>query len=104
MPAGHVDRGQTFVQAAHAETWEEAGMRVELKGILAVEHTLTTDSDARMRVVFYAEPIDPEAPPKTEPDSESMGAAWVTVDELRALVLVCCAVMLPIGASSSSLQ
>lgn len=84
MPAGHVDRGQTFVDAAHAETWEEAGLQVELKGILSVEHTLKTDSDARMRVVFYAEPVDPAAPPKSEPDSESMGAAWMTVEELRA--------------------
>ena len=84
LPAGHVDRGQTFVEAAHAETWEEAGVRVELKGILAIEHTLTSESEARMRVVFYAEPLDSAAAPKTEPDDESMGAAWMTVEELRA--------------------
>ena len=59
-------------------------MRVELKGILAVEHTLTSSSEARMRVIFYAEPLDPAAPPKSDPDSESNGAAWMTVGELRA--------------------
>jgi phosphatase NudJ len=34
-----------------------------------------------MRVIYLAEPID-DTPPKTEPDDESLGAAWVTRDEL----------------------
>lgn len=84
LPAGHVDRGQSFVEAAHAETLEEAGLRVVLKGILAIEHTLMSSESARMRVVFYAEPEDPTAPPKTIPDNESLGAAWMSVDDLRA--------------------
>lgn len=83
LPAGHVDRGQSFLDAAHAETAEEAGARVVLKGVLAVEHTLVADDAARMRVVFYAEPRDPSAEVKTVPDSESLGAAWLSVDELR---------------------
>eukprot|EP00966_Prymnesium_polylepis_P110435 2555286-Prymnesium_polylepis.1 len=37
-----------------------------------------------MRVVFYAEPSDPAAPPKAVADSESLGAAWMRTDELRA--------------------
>ena len=84
LPAGHVDRGQTFAAAAHAETSEEAGLSVDLKGVLAIEHTLTTDHSARMRVIFYAEPTDPTALPKMVADSESLGAAWLTVEELQA--------------------
>ncbi len=34
-----------------------------------------------MRVVFLAEPTD-DTPPKTEPDDESLGAAWVALSEL----------------------
>jgi len=88
LPAGHVDRGQTFIEAAHAEAWEEAGLRVALRGVLAVEHTLCSDSEARMRIIFFAEPATPGAEPKTEADSESLGAAWMTVDELRAKALL----------------
>ena len=85
LPAGHVDRGQTFVEAAHRETEEEAGIAIKLVGVLAVEHTLSDDSHARMRVVFLATPRDPAAPPKAVPDHESEGAAWLTVGELEAL-------------------
>lgn len=84
LPAGHVDRGQTFIDAAHAETSEEAGIQVVLKGILAVEHSLSSPESARMRVVFYAEPVDPAQKPKAVADSESLGAAWMTVEDLQA--------------------
>jgi len=84
LPAGHVDRGQTFIDAAHAETWEEAGIKVALKGILAVEHSLCSPESARMRVIFYAEPEDPAQQPKSVADSESLGAAWMTVEALQA--------------------
>jgi 8-oxo-dGTP pyrophosphatase MutT (NUDIX family) len=83
LPAGHVDYGQNFVEAALRETVEEAGLHVNLKGILAVEHTLCSNTFARMRVIFYAEPIDPFAIPKTIPDSESEGAAWLSLSQLQ---------------------
>ena len=83
LPAGHVDRGQSFVAAAIRETQEEAGIDVELRGVLAVEHTLVTSSAARMRVIFYAVPRDPSQPPKSVPDAESNGAAWHSLAEIE---------------------
>jgi phosphatase NudJ len=86
LPAGHVDRGQTFKQAAVREALEEAGIQVTLAGILAVEHSIGPRSDeARMRVIFFARPTDPDAPVKSMPDAESDGAAWLTIEELEAL-------------------
>jgi len=83
LPAGHVDRGQSFVDAAFAESKEEAGININIKGVLAVEHTLQSAIDARMRVIFYAEPSDPNQLPKSTPDEESEGAAWLTLKELE---------------------
>lgn len=85
LPAGFVDPGENFVQAAHRETLEEAGVAITLRGILRVEHTTKGSSHARMRVIFFAEPSDPDQPPKSEPDDESNGAAWVTLEELQAM-------------------
>jgi phosphatase NudJ len=54
LPAGRVDPGETFAKAALRETEEEAGVKVVLKGVLRVEHSLCTNLVARMRVVYYA--------------------------------------------------
>jgi phosphatase NudJ len=64
LPAGLVDPGETYMQAAHRETLNEAAIRVEIKGILRVEHSVYGPTHARMRVVMYAEPIDNEQVPK----------------------------------------
>jgi phosphatase NudJ len=86
LPAGRVEAGETFAEAAIRETREEAGIEVALDGILRVEHSPSPDGTARQRVLFVARPVD-DTPPKSEPDDESMGAAWVTLDELDALSL-----------------
>jgi 8-oxo-dGTP pyrophosphatase MutT (NUDIX family) len=85
LPAGHVDAGQNFVDAAIRETIEEAGVEINIRGVLAVEHTLSSMNEARMRVIFYAEPKNPHAIPKSIPDKESDGAEWKTLSEIEGL-------------------
>jgi 8-oxo-dGTP pyrophosphatase MutT (NUDIX family) len=85
LPAGRVERGETLVEAAVRETREEAGIDIVVEGILRVQHTPDAHG-ARVRVVFVARPTS-DAPPKQEPDGESLGAAWVTLDELARLPL-----------------
>mmetsp|Transcript_23958 Transcript_23958/g.42433 ORF Transcript_23958/g.42433 Transcript_23958/m.42433 type:complete len:215 (+) Transcript_23958:578-1222(+) len=85
LPAGLVDPGETYLQAAHRETLEEAAIRVEIKGILRVEHSVYGPTHARMRVVMYAEPIDHEQAPKRVADHESEEARWVSLDDLKKL-------------------
>eukprot|EP00345_Euplotes_harpa_P017962 CAMPEP_0168335122 /NCGR_PEP_ID=MMETSP0213-20121227/10708_1 /TAXON_ID=151035 /ORGANISM="Euplotes harpa, Strain FSP1.4" /LENGTH=117 /DNA_ID=CAMNT_0008339963 /DNA_START=127 /DNA_END=480 /DNA_ORIENTATION=+ len=79
-----MEKGETFQQAAIRETKEEAGVDVELKGVLRVEHT-PCGKYYRMRVIFYAEPTEDSPPPKTQPDEESDEARWVSLDELIEL-------------------
>lgn len=87
LPAGHVDPGETFTEAAYRETLEEAGIGVVLRGILCVEHKLSSPSAGRLRVIFLGEPIHPTAPLKSVADEESIGARWVTVQEMKAMRL-----------------
>ncbi|EQC27492.1 hypothetical protein SDRG_14695 [Saprolegnia diclina VS20] len=84
LPAGRVETGETFPAAAVRETREEAGIDIRLIGILRVEHTPLGPQSDRMRIVFYAEPMDADAPLKTTADDESLGAVWTTVSELEA--------------------
>lgn len=85
LPAGRVEPGETFAQAARRETLEEAGVPIEVDGILAVQHTPQLGSQ-RTRVVFTARPAD-DTPPKSVPDEESLEARWVTLEEAAALPL-----------------
>lgn len=91
VPGGGVDPGETLVAAAERECWEEAGVHVKLRGILAVE---SHHAGAWRRVIFWGEPLDafssqlpPCCCPKTLPDFESAGASWVAVSELERLPL-----------------
>jgi ADP-ribose pyrophosphatase YjhB (NUDIX family) len=85
LPAGRVEAGETFVQAAHREVIEEAGVPVALAGILAIQHT-PTQYGARHRVIFLAHPAD-DTPPKSVADAETLQAGWFTLEELAALPL-----------------
>ena len=82
VPGGWVDPGESLVDAAIRETKEESGIDVIIKGILRVEHS-HSNTGARLRVIFYAEPRDEEQPPKKEADEHSAEARFVKVSEFK---------------------
>lgn len=81
LPAGRVEPGESFFDAAVRETLEETGVLVELDGLIRVEHT-PSHGGMRVRVLFTGSPVD-DRPPRTVPDEESLGAAWVGLGELH---------------------
>lgn len=80
LPAGRVEPGETFVDAACRETLEESGIPVRVTGVIRIEHSPAAYG-TRMRVIFLAEPVD-DTPPKSQADEESLEAAWVSLEEL----------------------
>src|SRR3954468_13586341 len=85
IPGGPVEPGEELGAAAIREVVEETGVPIRLDGVLRVEHT-PADGTARVRVIFVGTPLD-DTPPKTVADDESLGAAYLTLDEIRALPL-----------------
>jgi phosphatase NudJ len=86
FPAGRVEPGESIMDAAVRETLEETGVAVRLDGVLRVEHSPSLGGGSRCRVFFTASPVD-DRPPRTVPNEESLGAAWVTLDELAGYPL-----------------
>ncbi len=84
IPGGRVEPGETLAAAAVREVFEETGVPVQLDGILRVEHMPA--EHVRMRVIYTGTPID-DTQPKTMADDESLGAAYLTIDEIRGLPL-----------------
>jgi ADP-ribose pyrophosphatase YjhB (NUDIX family) len=82
IPGGRVEPGESIADAAVREVLEETGVPIRLDGILRIEHA-PNDTTARMRVVFIGSPMD-DSEPKSFADDESLGAAWLTLDEIRA--------------------
>ncbi|HTJ45244.1 MAG TPA: NUDIX domain-containing protein [Kofleriaceae bacterium] len=85
IPGGRVEIGESLVDAAVREVLEETGVPIHLDGVLRVEHE-ASGNGARVRVIYVATPTDDRAP-KTTPDEESLGAAWLTLEEIRGLKL-----------------
>ena len=81
IPGGRVELGETLTTAAIREVLEETGVPIRLDGVLRVEHN-PSETGARVRVIFAGSPIDDTAP-KREADDESLGAAYLTLEEVR---------------------
>jgi len=81
VPGGLVDPPENFIEAGVRETKEEAGVDVEIKGLLRFEYNIKGNFQ-RLRTVLYAEPLDHDQKPKSVADYESDEAKWVTLKEL----------------------
>ena len=81
LPGGRVEPGEEIMHAAVRETKEEAGIAVRLDGILCIEHSVRL-STSRVRVIFTGTALD-DAPPKSVADEESLGAAWLSIEDME---------------------
>jgi ADP-ribose pyrophosphatase YjhB (NUDIX family) len=82
IPGGRVEPGEALVDAAVREVLEETGVPIRVDGILRIEHA-AAEATARVRVVFTGTALD-DTEPKSVADAESLGAAWLTMDEIRS--------------------
>jgi phosphatase NudJ len=88
LPAGRVEPGETFLEAAVRETREESGIDVELTGVLRIQHNPRgAPASTRLRVFFLARAKDATQPPKSTADEHSLEAGWFTLEEAGRLPL-----------------
>jgi ADP-ribose pyrophosphatase YjhB (NUDIX family) len=88
LPGGALDIGESVVQAARREVYEETGIHVEITGLSGIysdpRHVIAYD-DGEVRqefsICFHAKPVSGE--PRSS--SETSQARWVSPDSLQSL-------------------
>ena len=83
QPAGHMEAGETVVEAAVRETLEETGWHVEPEGLVGLYiYTSPANGVTYHRYCLFGRALrfDPDA----TLDDGIIGPVWMTIDELRA--------------------
>lgn len=82
QPAGHLDKGETLIQAAIRETQEESGWLVEINHMIEFAQWTSSNSDTHfLRACFAGTAIKhfPDQPL----DDGIIQALWMTRDEVK---------------------
>ncbi len=84
QPAGHLEQGETLVQAALRETLEETGWEVELQGVLGIAlYTAPANHITYCRHTFLGRPLRQRH--AAAPDADIHRVHWLDYGEIIAL-------------------
>lgn len=83
QPAGHLEPGETLIEAARRETLEESGWEVEIEALLGASlFTSSTSGISYFRHSFIARPLRHDAARAL--DAEIIGPRWLSHAEILA--------------------
>lgn len=81
QPAGHVEAGESLLEAARRETLEETGWQVEIQKFLGIyQYTSPENGITYIRHCFIARAIEPRT--ELPLDADIVQALWLTAQEL----------------------
>ena len=82
QPAGHLEPGESLIQAALRETLEETGWTVDIQGIVGVGlYTAPSNGVTYYRTTFFGTPLSHD--PLLRLDDGIERALWLSAEEIR---------------------
>lgn len=83
QPAGHVEHGESLIDAAIRETFEETGWHVSIESLISISRWQTPDKrETFFRVAFRAKALEHDA--QSDLDEGILRAVWMDSGELQA--------------------
>jgi 8-oxo-dGTP pyrophosphatase MutT (NUDIX family) len=91
VPGGAIDLGESLVQAAVRETWEETGIECRITGLVGIytdpKHVILYTSNGEARQEFSILLTGVEVGGRPTPSSESSEVRWVPREDLAGYQL-----------------
>ena len=80
QPAGHLEQGESLVNAAIRETREETGWQVEISGLIGIYRFVAPNGLTYLRHAFTAKPLHHDATQTL--DEGIIDAVWLSYEEI----------------------
>lgn len=81
QPAGHLEAGETLIEAAARETLEETGWTVRIESLVGLYLFVAANGETYQRVCFTGRALSHD--PHRQLDEGIHRAPWMTLEELR---------------------
>jgi 8-oxo-dGTP pyrophosphatase MutT (NUDIX family) len=82
QPAGHLERGESLLDAVVRETREETGWRIRPTAVVGIHQWTSPSARSFLRVAFACNALDHD--PALEPDDGIRAVMWLTRAEVAA--------------------
>ena len=82
QPAGHLEPGETLVQAAVREALEESCWKISIDGLLGISLFQSSTGHNYLRHTFLATPIELQKEAKL--DSDIISTHWLSFEEIES--------------------